>query len=87
MVSVQISASIPKAAKEALAEVAQKTRRSQNQHIARAIEDHVKREQAFICQVEEGKNSLEFATHSAVEKWLDSWGDEKELAVPSTIKK
>lgn len=87
MESVQISASIPKAAKEALAEISRKTRRSQNQHIARAIEDHVKREQAFISQVDEGKNSLEFATHSSVENWLDSWGDEKELPVPSTTKK
>lgn len=82
MPNISISASIPEEDKLALAEIAEKTNRSQNQHIVRAIHDHVERERQFIAMVEEGQNATEFADHSNVREWLSSWGTDNELEPP-----
>ena len=82
MPKVLVSAKIDEDDKEGLAEIAKITNRSQNQHIARAVHDHVMREKEFIAMVQAGQNATEFAEHDKVDNWLASWGTENELDPP-----
>lgn len=84
METVKISAAIAEEDKVGLSELAKITGRSQNQHIARAIHDHVMREKSFIKMVQEGRDSKKYVDHNVVDNWLASWGTENELEAPKT---
>ena len=84
MATVNISAMIDESDKLELSKIAKKTGRSQNQHIARAIHDHIMRENSFMEMVQEGQSATEFVEHNEVDSWLASWGTENELDAPKT---